>query len=59
MVYAMVGIGVVGFIVQGHHMLTSGMSPAAGCIHDYNYGCGRSYWSEDIPTGLLLYGEAV
>ncbi len=49
MVYAMVGIGVVGFIVWGHHMLTSGMSPA------WRSAFMITTMAVAIPTGVKIF----
>ena len=49
MVYAMVGIGVVGFVVWGHHMLTSGMSPA------WRAAFMITTMAVAIPTGVKIF----
>ena len=49
MVYAMAGIGAVGFIVWGHHMLTSGMSPA------WRSAFMLTTMAVAIPTGVKIF----
>ena len=49
MVYAMAGIGIVGFIVWGHHMLTSGMDPALRFI------MMLTTMLVAIPTGVKIF----
>jgi len=49
MVYAMAGIGVVGFIVWGHHMLTSGMDPTLRVV------MMATTMLVAIPTGVKIF----
>ena len=49
MAYAMAAIGVVGFVVWGHHMLTSGMSPA------WRAAFMITTMAVAIPTGVKIF----
>ena len=49
MVYAMAGIGIVGFFVWGHHMLTSGMDPGLRVI------MMATTMLVAIPTGVKIF----
>jgi len=49
MVYALAGIGVLGFIVWGHHMLTSGMDPTLRLI------MMLTTMLVAIPTGVKIF----
>ena len=49
MVYAMAGIGLVSFIVYGHHMFTSGMSPALRFI------TMLTTMLVAVPTGIKIF----
>ena len=49
MVYAMAGIGLVGFIVWGHHMLTSGMDPKLRFL------MMATTMLVAIPTGIKIF----
>ena len=49
MVYAMAGIGVVSFIVYGHHMFTSGMSPTLRFV------TMLTTMLVAVPTGIKIF----
>ena len=49
MVYALAGIGVLGFVVWGHHMLTSGMDPTLRLI------MMLTTMLVAIPTGVKIF----
>ena len=49
MVYAMAGIGVVAFIVYGHHMFTSGMSPTLRFV------TMLTTMLVAVPTGIKIF----
>ena len=49
MVYAMAGIGAVSFVVYGHHMFTSGMSPAL------RFATMVTTMFVAIPTGIKVF----
>jgi len=49
MVYAMAGIGVVAFIVYGHHMFTSGMSPSLRFV------TMLTTMLVAVPTGIKIF----
>ncbi len=49
MVYALAGIGIVGFVVWGHHMLTSGMDPTLRFI------MMLTTMLVAIPTGVKVF----
>jgi len=49
MVYAMAGIGVVSFIVYGHHMFTSGMSPSLRFV------TMLTTMLVAVPTGIKIF----
>jgi cytochrome c oxidase subunit 1 len=49
MVYAMAGIGAVAFVVYGHHMFTSGMSPAL------RFATMVTTMIVAIPTGIKVF----
>ena len=49
MVYALAGIGFVSFIVYGHHMLTSGMSPALRFV------MMLTTMAVAVPTGIKIF----
>ncbi|MEC8938598.1 MAG: cbb3-type cytochrome c oxidase subunit I [Candidatus Thermoplasmatota archaeon] len=49
MVYAMAGIGIVSFIVYGHHMLTSGMSPTLRFV------TMMTTMLVAVPTGIKIF----
>ena len=49
MVYAMAGIGIVSFIVYGHHMFTSGMSPTLRCV------TMLTTMLVAVPTGIKIF----
>jgi len=49
MVYAMAGIGIVGFVVWGHHMLTSGMDP------QLRFLMMATTMLVAIPTGIKVF----
>ena len=49
MVYAMLSIGLLGFMVWGHHMFMSGMSPyTAFAFSDHDHGHRRSLRHQDV-----------
>ncbi|HIM13144.1 MAG TPA: hypothetical protein EYM62_00425 [Candidatus Poseidoniales archaeon] len=49
MVYALAGIGIVAFVVYGHHMFTSGMSPALRFI------TMLTTMLVAVPTGIKIF----
>jgi cytochrome c oxidase subunit 1 len=49
MVYAMAGIGILGFVVWGHHMLTSGMDPTLRVV------MMATTMLVAIPTGIKIF----
>ncbi len=49
MVYAMAGIGLLGFVVWGHHMLTSGMDPTLRVV------MMATTMLVAIPTGIKIF----
>ena len=49
MVYAMAGIGIVAFIVYGHHMFTSGMSPSLRFV------TMLTTMLVAVPTGIKIF----
>ena len=49
MVYAMAGIGAVSFVVYGHHMFTSGMSPAL------RFATMLTTMLVAVPTGIKIF----
>ncbi len=49
MVFAMAGIGIVGFIVYGHHMFTSGMSPVLRFV------TMLTTMLVAVPTGIKIF----